>query len=168
MIGVIGMAFNQRGLYDADARRLFSGKDTLILSEEGNILATVDQFQGQVNFTNATYQPLGSPIAQEFMTSYAVTLTITQCTIEDDQFIRDVFDFFHVGRHAPMWTFQSVIFGYDGSESRYIFRDCIPTGQLDLHNFTIGDVIKRVWNLHVNHPPEMQKILSYPRNIRDR
>ena len=67
------MAFNNRGLYDADARRLFSGKDALILSEEGNILATVDQFQGQANFTNATYQPLGSPIQQEFMTGYAIT-----------------------------------------------------------------------------------------------
>lgn len=159
--------FNPRAGFGSDVRRLFSGKDTLILDEEGTTLATVDQFQAQANFTNATYQPLGSPIQQEFMTGYAITLTITQCTIEDDKFIRDVFDFFHVGRHAPMWTFQSTIFGYDGSESRYIFRDCVPTGQLDLHNFTVGDIIRRVWNLHANMPPEMLKTLTYPGNRRD-
>ena len=160
--------FNPRALYDADPRRLFSGKDSFILSEEGVLLATVDAFQGQVNVNTTTYQPLGSPIVQSFITGYAVTITITQCIIEDDQFIRDLFDFFENGRHAVHLTFQSVIAGYDGSESRYIFRDCVPDGQIDLHNFTIGDIIKRTWNLHCNHMPEMQKILTYPRNVRDR
>ena len=94
-------------------------------------------------------------------------MVISECIIEDGRFIRDVFDFFHVGRHAPQWSFQSTIFGYDGSESRIIFYDCVPDGQLDLHNFTIGDIIKRQWNLHVNAPPELMKVLSYPQNRRD-
>lgn len=63
------MAFNQRGLMGADVRRVFSGKDAVILdADSGEILSTVDTFQAQVSFTNATYQPLGSPIQQEFIT----------------------------------------------------------------------------------------------------
>ena len=94
------MAFNPRGLYGADVRRVFSGKDSIIVdATTGALLSTVDQFQAQVNFTNATYQPLGSPIQQEFMTAYSVTLTITQCIIEDDRFVRDMFDFFTNCRH---------------------------------------------------------------------
>lgn len=162
------MAFNNRALYGADVRRVFSGKDAVILSaDSGELLSTVDTFQAQVSFTNATYQPLGSPMQQEFMTGYAITLTITQCIIEDDKFIRDVFDFFSNGRHAPMWNFSSVIFGYNGSQSRYTFYDCVPSGNLDLHNLTVGDIIKRQWNLHVNTVPNLQKILSYARNVRD-
>lgn len=159
--------FNTRGGYGSDVRRVFSGKDSLLLNEDGEKLVTVDAFQAQVNFTNAQYQPLGSHIQQEFMTAYSITLTITECIIEDNRFIQDVFDFFHIGRHAPQWTFQSVIKGYDGSESRYIFRDCVPSGQLDLHNFSAGDIIKRAWNLHCNMPPELQKVLTYPENRRD-
>lgn len=162
------MAFNNRGLFGADVRRVFSGKDAVILDAgTGELLATVDSFQAQVSFTNTTFQPLGSPISQEFMTSYACTLTISQCLVEDDKFIQDVFAFFEGGRHAPMWDFASVIEGYDGSQSRYVFRDCVPSGNLDLHNITIGDIVKRSWNLHVNTPPNMQRLLTFARNVRD-
>lgn len=156
------MAFNPRGLYDKDARRIFSGKDTVILdAATGDLLATVDQFQAQANFTNATYQPLGSPIQQEFMTAYAVTLTFSQCIVEDDKFIQGLFEFFTEGRHAPMFDFASVIFGYNGSEQRMVFRDCVPSSNIDLANFTIGDVIKRAWSWHCNYPPELQKLLTF-------
>ena len=154
--------FNQRAAYNKDVRRVFSGKDAVILdADSGELLSTVDTFQAQVSFTNATYQPLGSALQAEFMTGYAVTLAITQCIIQDDKFIRDVFEFFSAGRHAPSWNFSSVIFGYNGSQSRYTFYGCVPSGNLDLHNFTVGDVIKRQWNLHVNTVPNLQKLLSY-------
>lgn len=155
------MAFNERGLYGKDVRRVFSGKDAIVLdADTGDLLATVDTFQAQVSFTNA-YRPLGSPISQEFMTGYAVTLTISQCVIEDDKFIKDVFDFFTNGRNTPMWNFSLIIYGYNGSQSRYVFRNCVPSGNFDLHNFTIGDIIKRQWNLHVNQPPNLINALSY-------
>ena len=154
------MAFNERGLYDKDARYAFSGKDASIFDADGNLLSTVETWQAQVNFTNASYQPLGSPIQQEFMASYAVTIAVTQFVIEDDDFIKQAIDFFKEGRHAPMWTLSSVIHGYDGSESRIVFRDCVPTGQWDLHNLTVGDIIKRQLNFHVNQPPELQKMLK--------
>lgn len=158
------MSFNDRGLYGKDVRRVYSGKDTAIFDEDGKQLSTVETFQIQVNFTNANYQALGSPIQQEHITGYSVTGTMTNCIIEDDRFIRDIFDFFHVGRHAPMWNIRSVIYGYgDGdNESVYIFRDCVPSGQVDLHNFTVGDVIKRAINFHCNQPPDLQKLLTCP------
>jgi len=156
------MAFNPRGLYDKDNRYAFSGKDASIFDGDGNLLSTVEQWQAQVSFTNATYQVLGSPIQQEFMTGYAVTLAITQYIVEDDDFIRQAADFFINGRHAPQWTLSSVIHGYDGSESRIDFHDCVPTGQWDLHNLTVGDIIRRTLNFHVNQPPSYQKLLTIP------
>lgn len=156
------MAYNERALYNKDARRLFSGKDGVILSaDSGEILSTVESFQAQVSFTNTSYQPLGSPIQQEFMTGYSVTLTINECVIEDHKFIRDVFDFFNNGRHAPHWNFSSVLFGYNGSEERMVFYDCIPSGSLDLINLTVGDILKRTWTMRVQQPPVLQKLLSF-------
>lgn len=155
------MSFNDRALYDRDARYVFSGKDTALYDEDGVQLSTVESFQAQVSFTNASYQALGSPIQQEFMTGYAITIAASQFIIESDRFVRDVVDFFHVGRHAPMWSFRSVIYGYNGSEEVFVFRDCVPSGQWDLHNLNVGDTIKRTLNFHCNQPPDLQKLLKY-------
>lgn len=154
--------FNLRGEYNKDARYLFSGKDTEIRDGDGLLLSTVESFTAAVTMSNAKYQPLGSTIIQEFLTAYETTLTIMECIVEDTKFIQDMFDFFTVGRHSPVWTFSSIIHGYDGSVSRYIYRDCIPTAELNLHNFTAGDIIKREWKLHCQQPPEIQNILSIP------
>ena len=151
--------FNPR--YSRDVRRAVSGKDTCIFNEDGDLLATVDSFQATVNFTNASYLPLGTAQTTEHMVSYTVSIAISQVLIESDEFLRGVTDFFSAGRHAPMWTLQSVVYGYDGSEERLIFRDCVPTGSWDLHNLSQGDVIKRTLNLTCNQPPELQKLLTY-------
>ena len=156
------MSFNQRALYDMDNRYAFSGKDTSIFDGDGNLLSTVESWQAQVTFNNATYQALGAAIQQEFMTSYAVTIAVTQFIIEDDDFIRQMVDFFEHNRHAPTWTLASTIHGYNDTESRLQFIDCVPTGQVDLHNFTVGDIVRRTLNFHVNQPPNLQKILSVP------
>ena len=145
-----------------ESRYLVSGKDAEIRDADGNLLSTVDQWQAQVTFNNATYQPLGAAQQMEHMISYSVTLAITECIIEDDKFIQDAFDFMKNGRHAPMWVFSSILKGYDGSESRYVFRDCVPSGQWDLHNVSQGDIIKRTLNMHVNRPPSLQKVLTAP------
>ena len=156
--------YNNRG--PADVRRVFTGKDALLFNEQGILLATVDTFTAQVNVTNATYEPLGDTQSHEHLSSYSVSLNITQCIIEDDEFIQDMFTMFSVGQPV-MWTFQGVLKGRNGSEQRMIFRDCVPDGQIDLQNFTTGDIIKRQWNLAVNCPPELQNLLSYENNIRD-
>lgn len=156
--------YNNRG--PADVRRVFTGKDALLFNASGTLLATVDTFTAQVNVTNAQYEPLGDTQAHEHLSSYSVSLNITQCIIEDDEFIQDMFTMFSVGQPV-MWTFQGVLKGRNKSEQRMIFRDCVPSGQIDLQNFTIGDIIKRQWSLFCNCPPELQNLLSYASNVRD-
>ena len=155
--------YNNRG--PADVRNIFSGKDGLFFDENGIMLATVDNFTTQVNVTNAKYQPLGDTQEHEHVTGYGVTLTISQCLIEDDRFFQDLANFWHVGQPL-MWTFQGVLKGRNGSEQRMIYRDCVPSGQIDLQNFSVGDIIKRQWSLFVNCPPELQNLLTYARNER--
>ena len=152
--------YNNRGA--DDVRRVFTGKDGLLYSESGLLLATVDTYQCQVNVTNASYQPLGDPQQHEHLASYSVSLNITECVIEDTQFVKDLFKMLKSGQPSDAeWTFQGVIKGRNGSEERLIFRDCVPSGSIDLQNITPGDIIKRQWSLFVNRPPEMQNLLSY-------
>ena len=126
------------------------------------MLATVDTYQVQINITNATYQPLGDPQSHEHLASYSVTLNITACIIEDTQFVQDLFTMLKSGQPADAeWTFQGVINGRNGSEERVIYRDCVPSGNIDLQNISPGDIIKRQWSLFVNRPPELQSLLSY-------
>ena len=46
------------------------------------------------------------------------------------------------------------------TEERMVYRECIPSGQVDLQNITVGDVIKRAWNFAVNRPPKLQNLLA--------
>ena len=151
--------YNQRGA--ADVRRVFSGKDGLLFDEEGNLLAQIEPYQVQVAFTNTDYQPLGDPQQHEHLTSYKVTLTATNTVIEDTKFIQDVFTVMQSGQPADAeWTFQGVVKGRNGSEERMIFRDCVPSGNIDLQNIEVGSLVKRSWNLIVNRPPELQNLLT--------
>jgi len=155
------MAFNEFSLYGKGVRNAFSGKDASIFYGDGRLLTTVESWQAQVNFNTATFQPLGSPIEQAHLLGYSVTITLVQYIIEDSDFIKQAFDFFTNGRHAPMWTLSSVIHGYDDSESRFNFINCVPEGQWDLHNLSIGDVTRRSISLRCNQPPDLQKVLTY-------
>ena len=154
--------FNQSGGRGYDTRRVFSGKDTLVLdASTGEILATATQFQAQVSFNNTQYQPLGSANSTEHITGFSVTIALTQAVICDDRFIRGVFEFFESHRHSPIFNISSVIFGYDGSQSRMVFLDCVPSSNWDLHNFSVGDLVNRQLNFHVNQPPILQSALTY-------
>lgn len=55
------------------------------------------------------------------------------------------------------------------SDGRYVFRDCVPDGAIDIANVTSGDIINRAWSFRVNSPPELQELLDSgqldPRNI---
>ncbi len=151
--------YNQRGA--ADTRRVFSGKDGMIFDEEGNLLAQVETYQVQVNVTNADYQPLGDPQQHEHLTSYKVTLSKTNTVIEDTKFIQGLTAMMQSGQPSDaMWTFQGVVKGRNGSEERMIYRDCVPSGSIDLQNLEPGSLIKRTWNMAVNRPPELQNLLT--------
>lgn len=40
------------------------------------------------------------------------------------------------------------------------YRGCVPDGNIDLQGASVGDIIKRAWNMVVNDPPELQKLLT--------
>ena len=75
-----------------DVRKVMSGKDGALYDDEGNLLAQIESFQSQVNITNQTYQPLGSAQERSSMTSYKVTLTMTEIVIVNNNFSRMLFD----------------------------------------------------------------------------
>ena len=55
------------------------------------------------------------------------------------------------------------------ADGRYVFRDCVPDGAIDIANVTSGDIVNRSWSFRVNEPPELQELLDSgtfdPRNI---
>lgn len=153
--------FNPRAIYDKDVRHVLSGKDCALHDEDGTLLSTADTFQAQVTFNNANYQPIGSPLQASFLTGYSISITLTNCVVESDRFVKEALDFFTHGRHAPSWNLKSTLNGYDGSEEVIVFRSCIPTGNWDVHNLSIGDIIKRSVQLACNQAPELQSLLSY-------
>lgn len=55
------------------------------------------------------------------------------------------------------------------TDGRYIFRECVPDGSIDIANVAPGDVINRAWSFRVNEPPGLQDMLDSgkfdPRNI---
>lgn len=55
------------------------------------------------------------------------------------------------------------------ADGRYIFRNCVPDGDIDIINVEPGEIIQREWSFRVNMPPEMQEELDSgdldPRNI---
>ena len=88
-----------------------------------------------------------------------MTLTFSQVVIEDDAFIIELMEAMREGR-MPMWNFQGLVRGRNGTEQRMNYRSCIPTGTIDLQNLTVGDTIKRAWSFTVNEPPALQTLLS--------
>lgn len=149
---------NQRGTQDA--RRILSGKDGCIFDEDGELLASVTQFTASVNINTQTYNPLGAMQTYKAPVSYEVTLTLNETVIETSKFIQDLYTMMNEG--TPVyWSFQAVMRGYDGSEERVIFRDCLPQDSLDLINAQVGELWVRSWTLAVNSPPSLQNLLTY-------
>ncbi|WP_060210313.1 hypothetical protein [Sporosarcina koreensis] len=54
-------------------------------------------------------------------------------------------------------------------DGRYIFRSCVPDGDVTIANVTPGEVLNRDWTFRANLPPEIQEALDAgefdPRNI---
>lgn len=55
------------------------------------------------------------------------------------------------------------------ADGRYVFRECVPDGAIDIANVAPGDVLNRAWSFRVNDPPGLQDELNSgnfdPRNI---
>ena len=142
-----------------DIRKVLSGKDGGIFDLQGYQLASVEQFQAQANITNAKYNPLGDAYEHEVFTLAGVTLTFTEVLICDLRFVEQIYLGMQKG-DAPFFNFQGYIRGRDGQEQRVIYRQCVPSGNIDLQNLSVGDVIKRQWSWYVNEPPTLQNWLG--------
>lgn len=143
----------------ADTRNVLTGKDGAFFDDEGNMLATVETFNAQVSNNNGNYQPLGAMQEMDIPQTYKVTLTVTAVVIESDKFIQEYLDALDRD-DLPHWNFQGMIRGRNGSEERMNFRDCVPSGTVDLQNLTVGDLIRRNWSFTVNQPPKLQSLLT--------
>jgi hypothetical protein len=55
------------------------------------------------------------------------------------------------------------------ADARYVFRECVPDGDIDIANVRSGEVITREWSFRVNRAPDLQSLLDSgvfdPRNI---
>ena len=155
-----------------DARHARTGKDGAFFDNDGKLLATVEQFTSNVTWNNSKYSVLGDAQEHETANTFAVSLTMSQVVVESDQFFQDLMDAMKK-QTMPSWTFQGSLLGIGGQESeggdsgheeRVIYRGCVPSGQVDIQNVAVGDVIKRNWNFFVNKPPELQSLLSIDRS----
>jgi hypothetical protein len=144
-----------------DSRHARTGKDGAFYDEDGVMLATVDSFTSNVNFNNAKYSVLGDAQEHETANTFSVNLTMSQVVVEDDRFIQALMESLET-QDMPHWNFQGTLLGRNGSEERVVYRECIPSGQVDIQNVSVGDVIKRAWNFFVNRPPKLQTLLSIP------
>lgn len=142
-----------------DSRHARTGKDGAFYSKDGVMLATVDTFSSNVTFNNAKYSVLGDGQEHETANTFSVSLTMSQVVVEDDEFIEEIMDALST-QIMPVWDFQGSLVGRNGTEERVVYRECIPSGQIDIQNISNGDVIKRSWNFFVNRPPELQKLLT--------
>lgn len=147
----------------SDSRHARTGKDGAFYDKDGVLLATVETFTSNVNWNNAKYSVLGDAQEHETANTFAVSLTMSQVVVEDDRFIQELMTALET-QVMPVWDFQGTLLGRNDSEERVIYRDCIPSGQVDIQNVSVGDVIKRAWNFFVNKPPKLQSLLSVDRS----
>lgn len=146
----------------ADSRHARTGKDGAFYSQDGKLLATVETFTSNVTFNNASYNVLGDAQEHESPNTFKVSLTMSQVVVEDDEFIQELVLALET-QIMPVWNFQGSLLGRNGSEERMTYYECIPSGQIDLQNVAVGDVVKRNWNFHVNQAPKITDLLSVDR-----
>ncbi len=137
-----------------DSRHTRTGKDGAFFDKDGVLLATVETFTSNVSFNNAQYSVLGDAQEHEAPNTFKISLTMSQVVIEDDRFIQELIESLST-QIMPVWNFQGSLTGRDGSDERITYYECIPSGQVDLQNITVGDVVKRNWNFHVNSAPAL-------------
>lgn len=145
-----------------DARHGRTGKDGAFYNKDGVLLATVESFTSNVTFNNAKYSVLGDAQEHETANTYSVSLTMSQVVVEDDAFFIELMEALDT-QVMPSWNFQGSLLGRDGSEERVAYYECVPSGQIDIQNVAVGDVIKRNWNFFVNRAPKLTDLLSVNR-----
>ena len=146
----------------SDTRHARPGKDGALYNQEGVLMASVESFTSNVSWNNAKYSVMGDAQEHETTNTFAVTLTLSQVVIEDDAFFVELMESMET-QEKPVWNFQGSLLGRNGSEERVSYYECVPSGQIDIQNLSVGDVIKRQWNLFVNRPPKLTSLLTVDR-----
>lgn len=142
-----------------DPRKVLSGYQGELYSEDGKFLAQVNTFRVQINQRNTDYQPAGSPLEVAIPQAYQVTLTLTETVVDDAILLQRLLTALRAGQRVA-FGFQGVLRGADGRTGRYVFRSCVPDGNIDIVNVSPGDIITREWNFRVNEPPEIVELLT--------
>ena len=142
-----------------DSRNVLTGKDGALYRGDGTLMATVDTFLSQYNFTNIKYQPLGSFREREIGQSVGATITFTNWVIESEEMFDDMVNYV-ANNILPDWNFQGVIKNRQGSYERMVYYGCVPSGANDIQNLTVGDAIKRNYSLFVNGEIKKQESMT--------
>jgi len=143
-----------------DTRKVMSGKDGMLFDQDGNHMATAENFQSQVAISGTNYQPLGDMQEHTVPISYRVTLTFGEIIVHDSKFFIDIMNGMKNHR-MPIYNFRGVMQSpYDNSQEEIVYRDCVPDGTIDIQNMAVGELYKRAWSFVVNQPPDMQSMLK--------
>ncbi len=145
-----------------DTRHGRTGKDGALYTDDGVLIATVETFTSNVTFNNAKYSVLGDAQEHETANTFSVSLTMSQVVVEDDVFFEEIMKALE-DQTMPSWNFQGSLLGVNGSEERVTYYGCVPSGQIDIQNIAVGDVVKRNWNFFVNRPPKLTSLLTVDR-----
>lgn len=145
-----------------DTRHGRTGKDGALYTDDGVLIATVETFTSNVTFNNAKYSVLGDAQEHETANTFSVSLTMSQVVVEDDVFFEEIMKALE-DQTMPSWNFQGSLLGANGSEERVTYYGCVPSGQIDIQNIAVGDVVKRNWNFFVNRPPKLTSLLTVDR-----
>ncbi|GEO26228.1 hypothetical protein AAC03nite_20130 [Alicyclobacillus acidoterrestris] len=133
----------------------FAGK---LYDLSGNFLSQIPKWQAQIAVTNTNYQPAGSAQEVGILQSYHVSLTMTETLITDD--LLSTLLTALKNNVQPVFNFQGLVERPDGAEGRYIFRTCVPQGNIDIANIQTGQILERAWSFDVNEVPDLQSLLT--------
>ena len=143
-----------------DYRNVLAGHNGLAYDGDGNALLDIESLSAKVNITNGTYRTLGAAQERAAMTGYKVTLTLTEVIVRSGQFFQDMVSGLNSGV-MPSYTIRCTITSpYDGSEETVVYRECVPDGDIDIQNLTVGELCKRNWSFVCNQPPDLQSVFS--------
>ena len=142
-----------------DPRRVMTGHDGRLYAVIDNLMANVDTFQSQINFSNIDFNPVGDRLTYAIPGNLSVSLTLTEAVITDDITIGPLLDALAAGK-KPTYNFRGTLdreFDSQGQDISY--QNCIPDGTWDVQNLTPNDVIKRALSFRVNSIPKILKKL---------
>jgi|SRR5580765_1435062 len=143
-----------------DSRLVIPGfHGTLYDADDGHFLAAVPVFQVQVNVSNNDYQAAGSAWVAAVIQNANGTLTLTETVVQDGRFLKKLIDAVW-NRTIPTFNFMGILEGMNGSNSRMIFRKCVPDGAIDVLNVDPGNIMSRAWSFRLNEPPQIIEQLN--------